>query len=111
SCCIIIIRDGANMKVIPISSYDQDTVDGLLSGVPFFRDLKVNDESQYRLLLSYSNFYEAQPNEQIITKGQRDSMYYFLLRGQLIVYPDGTGEAQKGQNYIGSGQVFGALAL
>lgn len=99
------------MKVLPISSYDQDTVDGLLSGVPFFRDLKVNDEAQYRLLLSYSSFYEAQPDEKIITKGQRDNMYYFLLRGQLIVYPDGTGKNKSGQNYIGSGQVFGALAL
>jgi len=99
------------MKTIPITSYSQDTVDGLLSGVPFFRDLKLTDESQYRLILSYSNFYEAEPNEKIITKGQRDNMYYFLLRGQLIVYPDGTGENRAGQNYIGSGQVFGALAL
>jgi hypothetical protein len=99
------------MKVIPITSYDQETVDGLLSGVPFFRDLKINDEAQYRLLLSYSNFYEAEPEEKVITKGQRDSMYYFLLRGQLIVYPDGTGDSSEGQNYIGSGQVFGALAL
>ncbi len=99
------------MKIIPLTTYDQETIDGLLSGVPFFRDLKVNDEPQYRLLLSYSNFFEAAPNEKVITKGQRDSMYYFLLRGQLIVYPDGTGKSKEGQNYIGSGQVFGALAL
>ena len=99
------------MKIIPLTSYDQNTVDGLLSGVPFFRDLKMEDEPQYRLLLSYSSFYEAEPNEQVITKGQRDNMYYFLLRGQLIVYPDGSGKTQEGQNYIGSGQVFGALAL
>ncbi len=99
------------MKVVSISSYAQETVDGLLTGVPFFRDLKTHDEAQYRLLLSYSNFYEAEPNEKIITKGERDSMYYFLLRGQLIVYPDGSGTSSAGQNYIGSGQVFGALAL
>ncbi len=99
------------MKVVPLTRYDQDTVDGLLSGVPFFRDLKVKDESQYKLLLSYSNFYEADSGEQIITKGQRDSMFYFLLRGQLIVYPDGTGKSKVGQNFIGSGQVFGALAM
>jgi len=99
------------MKVIPLTRYDQDTVDGLLSGVPFFRDLKVKDESQYKLLLSYSSFYEADSGEQIITKGQRDSMFYFLLRGQLIVYPDGTGKSKVGQNFIGSGQVFGALAM
>jgi hypothetical protein len=99
------------MKIISLTSYDQDTVDGLLSGVPFFRDLKVSDESQYRLLLSYSNLYEAAPHEKIITKGQRDNMYYFLLRGQLIVYPDGPLESAPWLNYIGSGQVFGALAL
>lgn len=99
------------MKVIPISAYDPDTVDSLLSGVPFFRDLKQNDESQYRLLLTYSNFYEAEPNEKVISKGQRDKMYYFLLSGQLIVHPDGTGKSDKGVNYIGSGQVFGALAM
>lgn len=99
------------MKTIPLTSYSQETIDGLLSGVPFFRDLKVSDESQYRLLLSYSNFYEAEPNEQIITKGQRDNMYYFLLRGQLIVYPDGSWKNAAWLNYISSGQVFGALAL
>lgn len=99
------------MKIIPLTTYSQETIDGLLSGIPFFRDLKVTDEAQYRLLLSYSNFYEAEPNEQVITKGQRDNTYYFLLRGQLIVYPDGYWKDAPWLNYISSGQVFGALAL
>ncbi len=99
------------MKTIPLTTYDNETIDSLLTGIPFFRDLKMADEPQYRLLLSYSNLYEAEPEELVITKGQRDNMYYFLLRGQLIVYPDGSGKSSAGQNYIGSGQVFGALAL
>lgn len=98
------------MKTIALSNYPQETLDNLLSGIPFFKDLMLEDKLQTGILMRYSNVFEPAPGEIVIQKGARDNTFYFLLKGQLIVYPDGD-LTRPAVNYLSAGQVFGALSL
>lgn len=98
------------MHKIELEQYTPETVTQLLSGIPFFKALQQEDPKQFATLLKYSAFYEAGPSEEIIRKGSLDSTYYFLIRGQLFVYPEKNQSLNNSINYIASGQIFGALA-
>lgn len=98
------------MKTIPVSNYLPDTLESLLSGIPFYKDLIFNDPEQMEVLKKYSAIYEPGPNEVVIEKGARDNVFYFLLSGQLVVYPDGK-KSRKAVNYLTPGQALGVLAL
>lgn len=98
------------MKIIPLSSYSRDTLEALLSGIPFYKDLMFNDPGQMDVIKQHSSVYEPAPNEVVIEKGADDKVFYFLLSGQLIVYPDGR-RSRKALNYLSAGQALGVLAL
>lgn len=94
------------MDVQPVSSYPRESVDSLLSSVPFYRTIKQYDQYQYDILLGHSKIIEFSPGETVLEKGQSDAWLYFLLKGQLQVT---AGDAVV--NYITPGEVFGDLAI
>lgn len=98
------------MRKIPLKEYSPNTIQTLLSQIPFFNDLSLHDSQQYELLLKHSTMIELDGGEQIIRKGTIDKTFYFLLKGQLDVFPN---EDIKGKsiNQLSPGQVFGALAI
>lgn len=98
------------MKSIPLTDYPASTLEGLLSGIPFYKDLLFHDPDQMEVLKQHSSIYEPGPNEVVIEKGAQDRVFYFLLSGQLIVYPDGK-KSRKAVNYLTPGQALGVLAL
>lgn len=98
------------MRKIPLSDYSQSTIQTLLSQIPFFNDLSLHDVQQYDLLLKHSSMIELAPREQIIQKGTIDQTFYFLLKGQLDVFPDENAKS-KAISQLSPGQVFGALAI
>lgn len=98
------------MKSVPAASYSSETLDSLLSGIPFYKDLMFNDPEQMAVLLRHSHLYEPAPGEVVIEKDARDNIFYFLLSGQLVVYPDGK-KSRRALNYLSAGQVLGVLAL
>ncbi|MFP5431066.1 MAG: cyclic nucleotide-binding domain-containing protein [Gammaproteobacteria bacterium] len=98
------------MKATPVSSLKPDALDSLLSGIPFYKDLMFNDPEQMKVLLKHSQLYEPDPGEVVIEKGGMDKTFYFLLSGQLAVFPDGK-KKKEAQIYLSSGQILGALAL
>lgn len=98
------------MRKISLSEYPEATIQTLLSQIPFFNDLSLHDLQQYNLLLTHSYMIELSPNEQIIRKGTIDKTFYFLLKGQLDVYPDEQAKT-KAINQLSPGQVFGAVAI
>lgn len=98
------------MKSVPISNYTPDMLETLLSGIPFYKDLIFNDPQQMEVLKRHSCIYEPAPGEVVIEKGAQDNIFYFLLSGQLIVYPDGK-KSRKAVNYLSAGQALGVLAL
>ncbi len=98
------------MKSTKISSLNENTIQTLLGQIPFFKDLMVDDNQQFQLLLNYSSIIELEPAEVIVKKGDLDKTFYFLLKGQLEVFA----EEQRGHKAIGQlseGQVFGALSI
>lgn len=87
----------------------RETLDLLLSGIPFFKVLKQQDQSQYEYLLKVSRVLAYGPDEIVLQKGDSDQWLYFLLKGKLAVY---VGDPAKGElvNYITAGEVFGDIA-
>jgi CRP-like cAMP-binding protein len=98
------------MRKISLNEYPPETIQTLLSQIPFFNDLSLHDNQQYELLLSRSTMIELDPGEQIIRKGTVDKTFYFLLKGQLDVFPDENAK-EKPINQLSPGQVFGAVAI
>jgi CRP/FNR family cyclic AMP-dependent transcriptional regulator len=102
------------MKVTPVSALKSDALNSLLSGIPFYKDLMFNDPDQMKVLLKHSKVFEPEPGEVVIEKGARDKIFYFLLSGQLGVYPDGKYDARKKKEakiHLSAGQILGVLAL
>ncbi len=82
----------------------------LLGRIPFFKELRLRDEQQLQLLLTYSCLVELTPGETIMQRGQTGTWLYFLVKGQLQVYRD---QPQQGceLSTITPGELFGDLAL
>lgn len=87
----------------------RETLDLLLSGIPFFKTLKQQDQSQYEYLIKVSRVLAFEPGEAVLQKGDNDHWLFFLLKGKLAVY---VGDPSKGElvNFITSGEVFGDIA-
>ncbi len=98
------------MEVQPLQKYPQQSLDVLLSSIPFYKAVKQLDSYQYDLLMRHSRVIEYRPGEVILEQGHRDEWLYFLLKGQLEVRTGGDKE-QKVVNYITPGEVFGDLAV
>ncbi len=81
----------------------------LLTRIPFFKELRLRDEGQLQLLLTYSCLVELAPGETIMRRGQKGTWLYFLIKGKLIVYRDAVDPAQA-INSITPGELFGDLA-
>lgn len=100
------------MKSTPYEKYPKDKIKSQLSSIPFFNDLSVKDADQRQLLLKQSSVLELSPGDVLIKKGEVDRHYYFLLKGELAVYPDKTIERKSVPvSKLAQGQVVGALAL
>lgn len=98
------------MKSNPIAKLSSGELESLLSGIPFYKDMIFNDPDQMDLLAKHSHIYEPAAGEVVIEKGGTDQVFYFLLSGQLIVYPDGK-KSKKAVNFLSAGQPLGLLAL
>lgn len=98
------------MKEIALNQYTPEALNTLLSQIPFFNDLALHDYQQYELLLKHSKVIELAPYESIIRKGDVEQTFYFLLKGQLDVFPDSDPRLQP-ISQLSPGQVFGALAI
>ena len=81
----------------------------LLTRIPFFKELRLRDEDQLQLLLTYCCLVELAPGETIMKRGQKGTWLYFLIKGKLTVYRDQVDPAQA-INSITPGELFGDLA-
>ncbi len=98
------------MKSIPMSNYPREFATVFLHGITFVTELRITAPEQLDVLLQHAFFVEAEQNDLILQEGTRGDRYYFLLYGQLSVYP---GEVRAGTevNRITAGQCFGALSI
>ncbi|MDB6060548.1 MAG: hypothetical protein JWM78_651 [Verrucomicrobiaceae bacterium] len=81
----------------------------LLARIPFFKELRLRDEDQLQLLLTYSCLVELAPGETIMRRGQKGTWLYFLVKGKLLVYRDEPSPTDE-INVITPGELFGDLA-
>lgn len=99
------------MEIRPLHHYPKESLDALVTAIPFYRAVREQDHWQYDLLMNHSRVIEFRPGEIILEKGQTDSWLYFLLKGQLVVSVGDSGVAEANVNYITPGEVFGDLAV
>lgn len=97
------------MEIQPIQKFQRETVNQLLSAIPFFRAVRQHDLEQFEVLLLYSRIITCRPGEMVVQRGDGDQNLYFLLKGSLLVYPSEALTAEP-VNTITPGEVFGDLA-
>jgi CRP-like cAMP-binding protein len=98
------------MHRVTKEEYPIDTLQRILNGVTFFKELISHDESQFEVLMSVAQIVTADADETIISKGDYSNSLYFLLRGQLSVFVEDNGTEQV-LNQINAGEVFGVMSM
>ncbi|MBX2808723.1 MAG: cyclic nucleotide-binding domain-containing protein [Cellvibrionaceae bacterium] len=94
-----------------IDTLAPETLEKMLQAIPFYKAVRKYSEEQYQELLQFSRIFHFESSDKIITRGQRDSWSYFLVKGQLVVsLPDHYGRPLH-VNYITPGEVFGDLSV
>jgi CRP-like cAMP-binding protein len=97
------------MQRVTKEEYPLDSLQRILNGVTFFKELIQRDESQFEILMSIAQIVTAEANETIIKKGDCSDSLYFLLRGQLsVVANDGSDQIL---NEINAGEIFGVMSM
>lgn len=99
------------MHNINATRFPKEKVLAVLSGIPLFPELAQRAADSIEPLLSNSRFIVAEPGEAIIRKGEFDSLFYFLLKGELAVSTGDDSADGKIVGYIRPGEMFGALAI
>lgn len=97
------------MHRITREEYPIDTLQRIVNGVTFFKELIQTDPSQFELLMSVTRFVTADQDEIILHRGEEANVLYFLLKGQLAVLADDDSGAVI--NEINPGEMFGVMAL
>ena len=97
------------MNIKSLHKIPRESLELLLSGIPFFKTVKLQDVKQFELLLGSSRVISYLPGEVVLQKGEVDNRLFFLLKGRLAVYVDHPSSGDL-VNYITPGEVFGDLA-
>lgn len=98
------------MQRVTKEAYPLESLQRILNGVTFFKELIQQDESQFEVLMSTAQIVTAEPNETILQKGEHSHSLYFLLRGQLSVYVKEE-QNERILNEINAGEVFGVMSM
>lgn len=96
------------MEITHLNEVDSSSLEKLLSGIPFYKQLQQTDEQQFLKVVSISRFVRLQPGEVIMRTGSQGSWIYYLIKGQLEV---SLGDNEPAVNQIMPGELFGDLAL
>ena len=98
------------MQRVTQEEYPLESLQRILNGVTFFKELVQQDESQFEALMSIANIVTAEADETIIVEREYTNSLYFLLRGQLSVYVEDSQGAHI-LNEINAGEVFGVMSM
>ena len=98
------------MHRVTKEEYPLESLQRILNGVTFFKELINKDESQFEMLMSIAQIVTAEANETILEKGDRSNSLYFLLRGDLSVYVNDE-RCEHVLNQINAGEVFGVMSM
>lgn len=99
------------MHSVVATRFPREKVMTVLHGIPLFPQLAAELPESIEPLLEHSRFIVAEPGETVICKGEFDSWFYFLLKGELAVSTGSEDATGKIVGYIKPGEMFGALAI
>jgi len=104
------LTTGQFMDFKPLNLLSPNDYAPLLQGIPFYKTVRDQDPQQYATLLQNSQLGCFGPGDTLLAEGDYDFWLYFLLRGQLDVFP-GCSERQEAINQVTPGEVFGDLSM
>lgn len=97
------------MRPITQEEYPIETLQRLVGGVRFFKELMQTDSSQFEFLMSTVQFLSADQNELIIEEGRPVQSLYFIVKGELDVLL--LSNRNEPISQLRAGEMFGALAM
>ncbi len=99
------------MKIREVSSVSPETLNVLLSSIPFYKAVKLQDQKQFDTLMGFSRILQYDSGEQVLPRGDLDSWAYFIVKGQLVVSAPGHDGLEHRVNYLTPGEVLGDLSV
>ena len=81
----------------------------IIKAVPFFRAVVQEDMEQFKVILKFTKIFEVKPAEVIMNKGDFDSWFYFVMKGNLLIFADKVEGKPLGR--IVPGEMVGEMAL
>ena len=98
------------MNKTEVSGLSNDVIDAIFQEVLFIRRALENNPADRDFFIAHSRIFEVEPGDVIIKKGEFENWIYFLLAGQLLVYPEFEDHKKNLVCYISPGEMFGELA-
>ena len=99
------------MKDVDLKAQTKESIQRFVYGITFFKEVIDSEPDQFDKLMECSRIVEADPEEFIIHKGDKDPYLYFLLKGRLVVLPNDDSDMSESLNEINPGELFGAMAM
>jgi signal-transduction protein with cAMP-binding, CBS, and nucleotidyltransferase domain len=99
------------MKDVDLKAQTKESIQRFVYGITFFKEVIDSEPEQFEKLMESSRIVEADPEEFIIHKGDKDPYLYFLLKGRLVVLPNDNSDMSDSLNEINPGELFGAMAM
>ncbi len=96
------------MEILTREEYSSDAVMRMVHSVTFLKNLANQDKSQFDLLLSVSEFVRHDQGEILMKKGEAADCLYFLLKGQVSVFP--SADFQE-SSILNPGEVVGTMSM
>ena len=98
------------MEIRELALMSEQSLEQLLRGIPFYKELQQKDPEQFAAVIGVSKLVELEPGETIMRRGEKGSWLYFLVKGRLVVLGDDQ-HAETPLNVISPGELFGDLAM
>lgn len=99
------------MKDVDLKKQTKESIQRFVYGITFFKEVIDSEPEQFERLMESSRIVEADPDEIVIHRGDKDPYLYFLLKGRLIVLPRDDADNSEALNEINPGELFGAMAM
>lgn len=98
------------MQTTDLCQYPREIIQDIFKLVPLINQVLQSEPEQERFFIKSSRIFKVKPQELVINRGEYDSWVYFLLIGQLLVYPEFADKKNHLVSYIAPGEMFGELA-
>ena len=94
-----------------LSSLDDEALNAAIQPVVFLRSMKQYNTDEWSRLMPCCQLIELESGEHLIEPGNNDKTIYFLVKGELDVYPNESSCSSEPVGHIIPGQILGEIAV